>query len=133
MAATQDFDCTEGIKYRRCVLVDYHPSGSMVIIDSIKNNEILPFKRSITGVRSGASILGRLQVIYNSDGNWTAKINNNNKIISISNKLALFNAVKFNFSGYNWEMVVLSREAPIYVEGVANEAEPKLNIEIYRK
>lgn len=132
-AAAQDLRCDSATSIRRCVQIDAHPSGPLITTDFLAENDAVPVRRFVEGARSGTLVLKAVRLIHVKDGSWRIKVEGDGG--TAPSDFAVPDdrgPLQFDAHGYSWQLMVMNREHPIEIPGVATEAEFRLDVDISR-
>lgn len=117
-----------------CTKRNLHFSGSTKFIQWRRGSELIPFKISVEGAKSGTILYSQFQLRLDQDLDWAIFIRDDH-IKKLFNKNSLFPtaAVKIDANGIGWDFVVTKINIPKEMPGIATEDEVNLDIEITRK
>jgi hypothetical protein len=117
-----------------CTKRNLHFSGSTNFTQWRRGSELIPFKISVEGAKSGTILYSQLQLRLDQDLDWSIFIRDNHiKKLFQKNSLFPTAAIKIDVNGIGWDFVVTKINTPKEMPGVATEGEVNLNIEITRK
>jgi hypothetical protein len=117
-----------------CTKRNFHPFGSTEFIQWRRGSELIPFKISVEGAKSGTILYSQFQLRLDQDLDWAIFIKDDNiKKLFKKNSLFPSAAVKIDGEGIGWDFVVTKMNIPKEMLGIATEGEVNLNIEITRK
>jgi len=133
LVIAQDFECGMVGSSKECLFVDHHPSGPLVIYDYFYGADMVPYKRIIQGARGGSLVLENMRIIHHGECLWTIQVNGENTLTIADSKEEYGQPIDLVVGAYTWEVVVLNRENPVFIEGVATETECKLDMQLSRK
>ena len=118
----------------KCTKRNFHLFGSTEFIQWHRGSELMPFKISVEGAKSGTILYSQFQLRLDQDLDWAIFIRDDYiKKLFKKNSLFPIAAVKIDHEGVGWEFVVTKMNVPKEMTGIATEGEVNLNIEITRK
>jgi hypothetical protein len=117
-----------------CTKRNFHLFGSTEFFQWRRGSELIPFKISVEGAKSGTILYSQFQLRLDQDLDWAIFIRDDHiKKLFKKNSLFPSAAVKIDGEGIGWDFVVTKMNIPKEMPGIATEGEVNLNIEITRK